>query len=76
VLRSDEAEHRTADKYSNANDGVRFRPTAANQRPAPTTASDLDAESSHRGVTGRTDTQDLDPAYGPTSYRPAAHSGG
>ena len=45
----EEAERRTADKYSNANGWEHLRPTAANQRSALTTASDLGAESSHRG---------------------------
>ena len=42
-------ERRTAHKYSNVIDHERPQGTATGQRPAPTTANDLPAESSHRG---------------------------
>jgi hypothetical protein len=43
---------RTAQKYSNASSRERLRQAAARQRPAPTTANDLAARSSHRGGQG------------------------
>ena len=46
----DQADHRTAHKHSNAADLERLRQTATAQRPAPTTANDLAAESSHLGA--------------------------
>jgi hypothetical protein len=43
---------RTAQKYSNAIGRERLRQAAHRQRPAPTTANDLAARSSHRGGQG------------------------
>jgi hypothetical protein len=43
---------RTAQKYSNAIGRERLRQAANRQRPAPTTANDLAARSSHRGGQG------------------------
>jgi hypothetical protein len=48
---NDEIECRTAQKHSNANGRERLRQAATGQRAAPTTANDLGAESSHRGIT-------------------------
>jgi hypothetical protein len=47
--RRDEAERRTAHKYSNVSNRERLRETSIDRQPAPTTLSDLPAESSHRG---------------------------
>src|SRR5215813_5724785 len=43
---------RTAREYSNASDWERLGQTPTKHRPAPTTANDLSAESSHRGARG------------------------
>lgn len=40
---------RTADEYSNVSSRERLRQTATGQWPAPMTANDLAARSSHRG---------------------------
>src|SRR5262245_52120347 len=43
---------RTAREYSNASDWERLGQTPTKHRPAPTTANDLSAKSSHRGARG------------------------